>query len=187
MPIDPVPPVIFISLLFSAIKSPWGSVAFVEAFFKKIPTELSLVSSIIPLFFTVNGVAVFIADTSPYIPIDCSSCNFIVEVALVFSSVVTSFPYIPTASWPCIVIEPLLNPSLPLSFVYIPIAPCVLVDTIAPSFIAVEPLPAVVVPSTPAKATCVFVVNFFPVVNLTSALFAANKAIVELAAPWVIV
>ena len=72
---------------------------------------------------------------------------------------------------------------------YIPIASCALVDTIAPSFRAVEPLPNTtgLVPLTAAKATCVFVVNVFPDVRLTSDLFAANKAIVELAAPCVIV
>ena len=70
---------------------------------------------------------------------------------------------------------------------------CALVDSIVPSFIAVEPAPSVAgtggiefgspVPLTAAKATCVFVVNVFPDVRITSDLFAANKAIVELAAP----
>ena len=118
---------------------------------------------------------------------------------MAFSSVVTFCPYIPTAFLPCIVIEPLFVPLLlpplvllaPSSFVYIPMASCALVDSIVPSFIAVEPAPSVArtggielgspVPLTAARATCVSVVNVF--VNLTSDLFDANKAIVEVAAP----
>ena len=166
---------------------------------------MSLVNSIVPLFLTTSGTAVFIAPISPYIPIDSSSSNLIEEFAVAFSSVVTFCPYIPTAFLPCIVIEPLLIPLLlpppvllvPSSFVYIPIASCALVDTIVPSFRAVEPAPNVAgtggielgspVPLTAAKATCVSVVNVFPDVRLTSDLFAANKAIVEAAAPCVIV
>ena len=49
-----------------------------------------------------------------------------------------------------------------------------------------DPLPnttGLLVPLTAAKATCVSVVNVFPVATFTSDLFAANKAIVEVAAP----
>ena len=49
-------------------------------------------------------------------------------------------------------------------------------------FSALEPLPAVVVALTAAKATCVFVVNFFPVSTVTEDLFVASNAIVEAAA-----
>ena len=53
-----------------------------------------------------------------------------------------------------------------------------------------EPLPnatGLLVPLTAAKATCVSVVNVFPAVTVTFDLFAANRAIVEVAAPLLIV
>ena len=157
------------------------------------------------MFVTSNGFALSIggaggvdsnADISPYIPIDSFLINLIKEVEPSFLSSLAFLPYIPTALLLFIMIELLLIPLLaplfwsffPISLTYIPIPLFVLSETIVPLFSAVEPLPAVVVPLTAPKATCVFVVNFFPVSTITEDLFVASNAIVDASAfPWVIV